>query len=205
MLDLVKAQTERIDATFLEPACGSGNFLAEILRRKLAVVEKQSFIGKTKKRNQYKYEFDAILAISSLYGIELLQDNVEQCHQRLLSIFNAQYQSYFPNTFQPKCLKTAEHILKKNILCGNALTMKSETIDPITKQLLPNDPLVFTEWKGIGSNIHRRDFIYQQTVETEKSGKAEINEQGQTEFFSIPIKTYPPIPFLCFLEELGND
>ena len=40
MLDLVKQETERIDSRFLEPACGDGNFLSEILRRKLAVVKR---------------------------------------------------------------------------------------------------------------------------------------------------------------------
>jgi type I restriction-modification system DNA methylase subunit len=72
MLDLVKQETERIDSRFLEPACGTGNFLVEILRRKLAIVEQR--YGK----NQIEYERYSIIAISSIYGVDLLQDNIEE-------------------------------------------------------------------------------------------------------------------------------
>ena len=65
MLDLVKQETERIDSRFLEPACGTGNFLVEVLRRKLAVVDKNY------KKSQLDYERYAVLAVSSLYGIDL--------------------------------------------------------------------------------------------------------------------------------------
>src|SRR4051794_32263102 len=80
MLDLVKPETERIDSRFLEPACGTGNFLAEILRRELRVVERR--YG----RRALEYERYAILAVSSIYGIDLLQDNVTRCRQRLFDI-----------------------------------------------------------------------------------------------------------------------
>lgn len=75
MLDLVKAETERIDSRFLEPACGSGNFLAEILARRLAVVEKGY------RKNQLEYERNAVLAVSSVYGIEILEDNARECRR----------------------------------------------------------------------------------------------------------------------------
>ena len=82
MLDLVKAETERIDSRFLEPACGDGNFLIEILRRKLAICENRV---KAKQYTQLQYEHDAIWAISSIYGIELLADNAAACRERLLN------------------------------------------------------------------------------------------------------------------------
>jgi len=88
MLDLVKAETERIDSRFLEPACGDGNFLIEILRRKLAVCEARV---KAKQYTQLQYEHDAIWAISSIYGIELLADNATSCRERLLNTGNSWY------------------------------------------------------------------------------------------------------------------
>ena len=83
MLDLVKQETERIDSRFLEPACGNGNFLAEILRRKLAVVK--SRYGK----NADDYERYAVIAVTSIYGVEILQDNAQECRERLFEIGRA--------------------------------------------------------------------------------------------------------------------
>ena len=85
MLDLVKQETERIDSRFLEPACGDGNFLAEILRRKLAVVKVNY------RRNPADYEKYAVIAVTSIYGIDILQDNVEACRERLFGIWNEEY------------------------------------------------------------------------------------------------------------------
>ena len=68
MLDLVKSETERIDSRFLEPACGSGNFLVRILQRKLAAVELK--FGKS----DFEKRHYALLALMCTYGIELLED-----------------------------------------------------------------------------------------------------------------------------------
>jgi len=87
MLDLVKQETERIDSRFLEPACGNGNYLTVILERKLAVVEKH--YGKS----QLEFERYAVLAVSSIYGIDILEDNVRQCRHRLYGIFDSDYYS----------------------------------------------------------------------------------------------------------------
>ena len=73
MLDLVKDETERIDSRFLEPACGSGNFLVQILRRKLAAVEVK--YGKS----GFEKRHFALLALMCVYGIELLADNIAEC------------------------------------------------------------------------------------------------------------------------------
>lgn len=85
MLDLVKQETERIDSRFLEPACGTGNFLIEILHRKLRVVEARYA------KSQLEYERYAVLAVSSLYGIDILDDNAEECWQRLFATLDATY------------------------------------------------------------------------------------------------------------------
>ena len=88
MLDLVKQETERIDSTFLEPACGDGNFLAEILRRKLAVVKREYY---PRRGSCYDYELQAMKAVMSIYGVDILQDNVEACRERLFQIFDTEY------------------------------------------------------------------------------------------------------------------
>ena len=85
MLDLVKQETQRIDSRFLEPACGDGNFLAEILRRKLAVVK-----GRYKK-SLSDYEKNAVLAATSIYGVDILQDNVDACRKRMFQIWDKEY------------------------------------------------------------------------------------------------------------------
>ena len=85
MLDLVKPETERIDSRFLEPACGEGAFLTEILRRKLATVKAQ--YGKS----PYDYERYAVLAATSIYGVDILQDNVEVCRRQLFEIWDKAY------------------------------------------------------------------------------------------------------------------
>ena len=115
MLELVKQETERIDSRFLEPACGTGNFLVEILKRKLAIVENRY------SKNQLEYERYAILALSSIYGVDILQDNVQTCRDRLLGAFTHYYLKNYKKKFKPECLKAAEFILSRNILWGDIL------------------------------------------------------------------------------------
>ena len=80
MLDLVRAETERIESRFLEPACGNGNFIAEVLRRKLAVVASRY------RKSPDEYQRYAFLAVSSIYGVDVLADNVGECRERLFRI-----------------------------------------------------------------------------------------------------------------------
>lgn len=98
MLDLVKHETERIESRFLEPACGTGNFLAQILQRKLTIVDNRY------KSSQSEWEFYTILAISSSYGIDILKDNVAECRDRLLGIFNERYQQNYGERCNPDCV-----------------------------------------------------------------------------------------------------
>lgn len=87
MCDLVKDETERIDSRFLEPACGEGAFLIEILRRKLAVVRKKY------SRSITDYEKNSLLAVSSLYGVDILADNAKACRERLFEIWDSEYKA----------------------------------------------------------------------------------------------------------------
>ena len=110
MLDLVKHETERIDSRFLEPACGDGNFLIQVLQRKLAVVEKKYA------KHQFDYEKNCIIAISSIYGIDLLLDNVHSAQHRLLEYAKSAYTSLYKKKINPKVICVMEYVLSKNII-----------------------------------------------------------------------------------------
>ena len=177
MLDLVKDQTERIDSRFLEPACGNGNFLIEVLRRKLNAVERK--YGKS----QLEFERYSIIAVGSLYGIDLLMDNVVDCRNRLFSLFNTTYFKLFKKKSKGECRKTITFILKKNILCGNALTLKNHK----------NEPLVFSKWElAMRSNVKRHDFLFEELLQNDGDGlfqkKSDI---GTPSFIPKSIKEFP--------------
>jgi SAM-dependent methyltransferase len=145
MLDLVKFETERIDSRFLEPACGTGNFLTEILERKLRVVEARY------SKSQLDYERYAILAVSSIYGVDILEDNVQQCRQRLFGIFDLYYLRLFKNKTNDNCRESVRYILERNIIYGDAFSLKSMGDN--------SKPIVFSEWSPVnGSMLKRRDF-----------------------------------------------
>lgn len=153
MLDLVKQETERIDSRFLEPACGTGNFLSEILKRKLEVVERRY------NKSQIEYEKYSIIAISSIYGIDILEDNVKECRHRLYNIFVEQYSAVFKELIKEECKNTIFYLLLKNIIWGDALTLKTVNEIPV--------PIIFSEWSAVNSNkIKRRDFIMEHLVNT---------------------------------------
>ena len=113
MLDLVKQEAERIESRFLEPACGTGNFLTEILERKLRVVEDRYATS------QLEYERYAVLAVSSIYGIDILEDNVQQCRHRLFGIFDLNYLRLFKNKTNDHCREAVRFILDRNIIHGD--------------------------------------------------------------------------------------
>lgn len=128
MCDLVKDETERIDSKFLEPACGEGNFLVEILERKLTVVKNRY------KKSSFDYERYSVLAITSLYGIDILEDNVKECRKRLFEIWNKEYIKIVKDQASEDCREAVRFILAKNIICGDALTMKQNDGNPIIFQ-----------------------------------------------------------------------
>ena len=122
MCDLVKDETERIESRFLEPACGDGNFLAEIINRKLIVVSKQY------SKNPDDWEKYSVLAISSIYGIDILSDNAQVCRNRLFEIWNKEYLKNCGKKLseerKSETERTVRFLLDRNILCGNALSLK---------------------------------------------------------------------------------
>ncbi len=153
MLDLVKQETERIDSTFLEPACGTGNFLVEILRRKLAVVKKNYY---PRRGSCDDYELYAVKALMSIYGVDLLQDNVEACRERLFRIFDEEYTAMCKSSCSDEYRAVARYVLSQNILCGNALSMMK--VDERGKDT--DDFIVFPEWSFPRNDnmVKRRDF-----------------------------------------------
>lgn len=149
MLDLVKQESERIDSRFLEPACGDGNFLAEILNRKLKVVKDRY------RRSPSDYERYAVVTVTSIYGVDILQDNVNDCRKRLFEIFNKEYTANCKKEANDECREAVEFILKRNILCGDALTLKASN----------GEPIIFSEWALVtGSMMKRRDFRLDQLM-----------------------------------------
>jgi len=182
MLDLVKQETERIDSRFLEPACGTGNFLVEILRRKLAVVKNRY------KKNQPEYERYAVIAVSSIYGIDLLQDNIEEARKRLFDIFNEQYSSLYKKKCKEECRITVKFILKRNIIRGDALTLKTDN----------NKPIIFSEWSAVNSSmIKRRDFTFSDLLTHEDIKELPLfSNLDDDVFVPKPIKEFPLTHFL---------
>jgi len=149
MLDLVKQETERIDSRFLEPACGDGNFLAEILRRKLAAVKARY------KKSPADFEKYAVVAATSIYGVDILQDNVDACRARLFDIWDGEYSENCRGECREDCRDAVRYILTRNILCGNALTMRRVDAGGNDTE----EPIVFSEWNMVtGSLIKRRDY-----------------------------------------------
>lgn len=188
MLDLVKQETERIDSRFLEPACGNGNFLIEILRRKLEVVKARY------KKSQWEYEKNGLIAVMSVYGVDIMPDNVEECINRLFGLFEEYYKSIFKKQIKEDYLGIVKFIFSKNILCGDALSMKAND----------GNPLVFAEWSFVkGSMVQRRDFMYEQLITIQEKKNKQETIFG--DFVDKPIKTYPLTHYLNLKENDTND
>jgi hypothetical protein len=177
MCDLVKDETERIDSRFLEPACGDGNFLAEILTRKLATVKKKY------KKSPLDYEKNAVLAISSVYGVDIMADNVLACRDRLFALWDGEYKLTCKKECNDQTREAVRFILSRNIVCGNALTLKC--VDENGNDT--NEPIVFSEWAFVtGSQLQRSDYTFAELLSQEESGgetqqtmfKSDVTDEG---------------------------
>ena len=155
MLDVegIKQACENIDATFLEPAAGDGNFLVAILERKLKVVTEQFSEG--------HWGTKSLFALSSIYGIEFLADNLEIARSRML----IHYLNWYEEIFQEKLhsttdlYKSAMYIIRRNIVRGNTLTKKHPDYDI---------PIIFNEWKkvkGSSSKVEKIEFTFSSLFE----------------------------------------
>lgn len=171
MLSLVKSESERIDSRFLEPACGSGNFLKVILTKKLDTV--QSKYGKS----EFEKKHQALFALMCIYGIELLSDNIEECRQILLEIFA----SFLNIGEEDAWYLAARAVLKANILQGDALTLRTSS----------GEHIEFPEWGYLGSGKYqRRDFRYDDLTQR-SSIQGTLFELFEEDQLFVPTRTYP--------------
>ena len=175
MLDLVAGETERIDARFLEPACGSGNFLVPVLQRKLAAVETK--FG----RSDFERQHYALLGLMCCYGIELLEDNIAECRANMLEVFV----DYLRLTEVDELHRAASNVLALNLVHGDAMTMRDAQ----------GEPIGVVEWGYLGrGKFQRRDFRLD--VLTGMAGLAAegslFSQLGRNEVF-VPMKTHPPM------------
>ena len=178
MLDLVRDESYRLDSRFLEPACGDGNFLIEILRRKLSLLKDI--------KSPTEWEFQSLIAVGSCYGIELLEDNAEACRERLEALVVSSSPNIPSRTSNTSYYRSLRYMLQKNIVCGDALTYRTAEGKPIT----------FCEWTPIAGSMQfsRRDFQFDFLV-TQSHQYSLFDEQGQVQSFDEPVRTYPPLHY----------
>jgi len=190
MLDLVAHECERIDSRFLEPACGDGNFLAEVLRRKLRTADKNQPC------NRARWERDAILCLCSLYGIDLLPDNVAACRERLLGIVDEAHAARFKEPLPEPARTAAGAILSTNIIHGDALSL----------QRADGQPIVFPEWSAInGMMLKRRDYTFRELLgHAEMKSTPLFSDLGHDVFVPQPVADYPACHYLNVAEAKGE-
>ena len=183
MLDLVKNETQRIDSRFMEPACGDGNFLIKVLERKIKIVNEKY------KTNQIEYERYLFQATASLYGVEILEDNVTKCRTRIFEYVNKTYKNLFFKTANEKFQSVIKFIISKNIIWGDALTLK-----------IPNKniPIIFSEWSFIsGSLVQRSDYTFSDLLSYRPFKEDTLfSDNGNEVIIPPPIKIFKPINFL---------
>lgn len=180
MLNLVKDETERIDARVLEPACGSGNFLVPVLARKLTTVQTKH------RKSHFEQRHYALLSVMCVYGIELLEDNADECRTNLAELL----QVAFDLSDDDPLLRAARNVLQANIVRGDALTMTRAD----------GAPIVFPEWAYLGKGKYqRRDFRFQDLTQRASFEGTLFGELPDENLF-IPTRTYPSMT----LEEIAQ-
>jgi len=186
MLDLVQQETERFDSRFLEPACGNGNFLIEVLKRKL------KYLKTNYKNNQYSFEKFSIITIGSIYGIDILEDNAISTRKRLFEEFCNTYNQLFKNNINSDLINNVKFVISKNIIHGNALNLK---------KVNSNEYIIFSEWSLINDQIKRRDFQFKNLIEYAPFEKGSLfSDLGEDVFLPSPIKEYPLTHHLKIVE-----
>lgn len=138
-------------------------------------------------RSSAEYERYAVLAVASIYGIDLLPDNVADCRALLLGICIENY----AGACKCKCdciptdfIETIRFILSKNIVLGDALTLKCA--DGSDK------PIIFSEWSLVtGNKFKRRDFYFSNLVDSEFNGTFNSSDMGNTTWSPVPVREFP--------------
>ena len=188
MVNLFSHELLRPESRFLETACGEGNFLIKILKQKL------SSVASNYKKNQLDYERYSTLAISSLYGIDIINENVQTTIINLEKIVFENFLIFFKD-LKMDYKRSINFILKKNITHGDALTLTT-----VSEKL---KPIIFSEWSFITSSlIKRRDFSFKHLIETRPfDGFNLFSDLGEKAFIPEPVKEFKPINFLKVYEQ----
>ncbi len=191
MLNLVNSETTRLDSRFLEPACGDGNFLTEVLSLKLTILEKNY------SKNQYEFEKFSIQVFSSIYGIDILEDNIIAARERLFKQFLELYKKIFKSKLNLKLLDCIKYILKLNLVHADALTLK---------KIKNKKYIIFTEWSLINDKIKRRDFEFKNLIDYAPFDKGTLfSDLGDEVIIPSPIKEYPLVNFLDIIPKNGDE
>jgi hypothetical protein len=194
MLDLVAQECQRVDSRFLEPACGTGNFLIEVLRRRLTLVDRRF-------KRLTQWEPNALFGLACLYGIELMSDNVKDCRHRLYELFEERYAERYGKHCNPCCLAAARYIVRCNILHGDALKMTT-----VGDKARPAKPLRFTEWSLLpGGKFKGRRYEYHGLPQPPSEAGSSLfvppnarvtDEDGNPVYIPCKMDDLPPVHYL---------
>ena len=189
MLNLVNTETLRLDSRFLEPACGDGNFLTEVLNFKLDILEKNY------SKNQYEFEKFSIQIFTSIYGIDILEDNIISARERLFNQYFDLYNKKFKSNINQKLLDCLKYILKLNLVHADALSLKKVKNDKF---------IIFSEWSLVNDKIKRRDFEFKNLIDYAPFEKGTLfSDLGDGVIIPSPIKEYPLTHFLDIIPTNG--
>ena len=189
MLNLVNTETSRLDSRFLEPACGDGNFLTEVLNFKLDILEKNY------SKNQYEFEKFSIQIFTSIYGIDILEDNIILARERLFNQYFDLYNQKFKSYINQKLLDCIKYILKLNLVHADALSLKKVKKDKF---------IIFSEWSLVNDKIKRRDFEFKNLIDYAPFEKGTLfSDLGDEVIIPSPIKEYPLTHFLDIIPTNG--
>ena len=189
ILNLVKNETLNLESRFLEPACGDGNFLTEVLNSKLDILEKNY------SKNQYEFEKFSIQIFSSIYGIDILEDNIISARERLFNQYFDLYSKKFKSDINQKLLNCIKYLLEVNLVHADALTLKTTKNDKF---------IIFSEWSLVNDKIKRRDFEYKNLIDYAPFEKGTLfSDLGDEVIIPTPIKEYPLTHFLDIIPKNG--
>ena len=189
MLNLVNTETSRLDSRFLEPACGDGNFLTEVLNSKLDILKKNY------SKNQYEFEKFSIQIFTSIYGIDILEDNIISARERLFNQYFDLYNKKFKSNINQKLLDCIKYILKLNLVHADALSLKN---------VKNNKFIIFSEWSLVNDKMKRRDFEFKNLIDYAPFEKGTLfSDLGDEVIIPSPIKEYPLTHFLDIIPTNG--
>ena len=189
MLNLINTETSRLDSRFLETACGDGNFLIEVLNLKLNILKKNY------SKNQYEFEKFSIQIFTSIYGIDILEDNIISARERLFNQYFDLYNKKFKSNINQKLLDCIKYILKLNLVHADALSLKNVKNDKF---------IIFSEWSLVNDKIKRRDFEFKNLIDYAPFEKGTLfSDLGDEVIIPSPIKEYPLTHFLDIIPKYG--